>query len=108
MYFLSKHQRLKPDVAGSSEILELSKNFVMVNAEDDEAPHGDSAYELDGGYIPRILFSNLAGEVQPHIKNTERAKFHYYYPTASAIAEVMKEATRKLIPKSTEHVKEEL
>ena len=34
------------------QILELSANFVMVNAGDDDEP-SEEVYKPDGGYIPR-------------------------------------------------------
>ncbi|XP_046849929.1 thioredoxin domain-containing protein 12-like, partial [Xenia sp. Carnegie-2017] len=59
---------LKPQFAASKEIEELSKNFVMVNTEDDEEPK-DKAYAVDGAYIPRIYFVEPSGKVMDHIWN---------------------------------------
>ncbi|XP_075217204.1 thioredoxin domain-containing protein 12-like isoform X2 [Lycorma delicatula] len=49
---------LKPQVAASTEIRDLSKQFIMINVADDEEPH-DAKYAPDGAYIPRILFLQL-------------------------------------------------
>ena len=46
---------LKPKIAASEVVAKLSEKFVMVNLEDEEEPN-DSAFQPDGGYIPRILF----------------------------------------------------
>uniref|UniRef100_A0A914QHN5 Thioredoxin domain-containing protein n=1 Tax=Panagrolaimus davidi TaxID=227884 RepID=A0A914QHN5_9BILA len=49
---------LKKNFKGSNkrtELLELSKKFVMVNLEDDEEPD-DERYAPDGAYIPRLFF----------------------------------------------------
>eukprot|EP00116_Pleurobrachia_bachei_P013493 sb/3473755/ len=65
-------KRLKPIVSVSDEILELSQKFVMVNSEDDEAPMGDDSFSLDGGYIPRIIFLDSAGNIRPEFANVAR------------------------------------
>ncbi|CDW55633.1 Thioredoxin 7 domain containing protein [Trichuris trichiura] len=51
-------QALKPKFTKAKQIVELSKYFVMVNAQDDEEPW-EEVYKPDGAYIPRILFLGI-------------------------------------------------
>lgn len=41
---------LKAEMAASRELAQESTKFVMVNAEDDEEPHNEAVYNVDGGY----------------------------------------------------------
>eukprot|EP00035_Acanthoeca_spectabilis_P039025 m.58373 g.58373 ORF g.58373 m.58373 type:complete len:155 (+) comp9407_c0_seq1:1303-1767(+) len=87
---------LKPKFAASTEIQELSSKFVMVNVEDDEEPKGEM-YTPDGGYIPRILYLNSGGVVDPELKNANgNPKYGYYYSDETSVAEGMKAAAEKL------------
>ncbi|XP_072032023.1 thioredoxin domain-containing protein 12-like [Amphiura filiformis] len=81
---------LKPKFAESKEIERLSKEFVMVNVEDDEEP-SDSKFTPDGGYIPRILFLDADGNVNNAITNSRgNPKYKYYYPDPTGIIASMK------------------
>ena len=44
---------LKPKVAASKEFAEISKQFVVVNAENDEAPHSDTRFQ-----VSRLFFNS--------------------------------------------------
>ena len=58
----------------------------MVNAEDDEAPHGDTSFDIDGGYIPRIFFMDSNGAVKEDIINAGgNAKYKYFYSTEGMV-----------------------
>mmetsp|Transcript_2197 Transcript_2197/g.7894 ORF Transcript_2197/g.7894 Transcript_2197/m.7894 type:complete len:155 (-) Transcript_2197:95-559(-) len=85
-------KRLKPQFAESAEIQELSEKFVMVNAEDDEAPHADTRYQADGGYIPRIYFANANGDAMEQQNNARVAsgQYLYFYATPSEVIASMK------------------
>ena len=65
--------------ADSAEILAKSKDFVMVNLEDDEEP-ADDKYKPDGGYIPRIIMIDPASEeVMPITNEQGNPQYKYYY-----------------------------
>ena len=79
-------KRLKPLVAGSKAMLDLSDKFVMVNAEDDEAPGDDPSFNIDGGYIPRIILLDTSGTIRPEFSNKRRGeKYQYFYPSSDEI-----------------------
>ncbi|KAJ7378801.1 Thioredoxin domain-containing protein 12 [Desmophyllum pertusum] len=88
-------QNLKPKIAESKEIAELSKHFLMVNLEDDEIPK-DGKYDADGSYVPRIVFLDSDGNLKKEIdnENTDLDKTKYFYKTPEEIVKSMK----KLIP----------
>jgi len=95
---------LKPKFAASQDIQELSKEFVMVNVMDDEEPT-DEKYVPDGGYIPRILFLNSDGDVQPHLINSGgNPKYKYYYPDPNGVLVSMKKALKALGSKGAEEL----
>ncbi|EYC24547.1 hypothetical protein Y032_0013g1964 [Ancylostoma ceylanicum] len=90
----------------TKELIELSKNFVMVNVEDDDEPE-DEKYAPDGGYIPRIMF--LDTDAEPMETNNEaKYKNHkFFYPLVPQIVDGMKRALEefKALPKAGKKVK---
>ncbi|KAE9412943.1 hypothetical protein Angca_007037, partial [Angiostrongylus cantonensis] len=74
-----------------SDLIALSKKFVMVNVQDDDEPE-DKKYAPDGGYIPRILFLGSDGE--PLRTNNERRYKNnkHFYPLIPQVVEGMERA----------------
>jgi len=90
--------RLKPLFAASEDIARLSKEFVMVNMQDNEEPE-DSQFKPDGGYIPRILFGGSTGRVDADIVNESgNEKYKYFYNDAAGIVRSMRSALGKYGP----------
>eukprot|EP00092_Neocalanus_flemingeri_P003456 GFUD01003705.1.p1 GENE.GFUD01003705.1~~GFUD01003705.1.p1 ORF type:complete len:163 (-),score=35.51 GFUD01003705.1:270-758(-) len=84
-------KKLKALFSTDQEILDLSKNFVMVNLGDENEP-SDPLYKPDGGYIPRILFFHPDGSFLPSMINKDgNPKYKYYHFSTESVAASMEE-----------------
>eukprot|EP01006_Ploeotia_vitrea_P055033 TRINITY_DN67949_c5_g7_i1.p1 TRINITY_DN67949_c5_g7~~TRINITY_DN67949_c5_g7_i1.p1 ORF type:complete len:177 (-),score=23.15 TRINITY_DN67949_c5_g7_i1:89-619(-) len=81
-------KKLKPQIAESTEIVELSQHFVMSQVMDDEEPDGH-IYAPDGGYIPRILFFDYQGGLMEVINTGGNPEYKYYYSKAQDVINAM-------------------
>uniref|UniRef100_A0A1B0CKN5 Thioredoxin domain-containing protein n=1 Tax=Lutzomyia longipalpis TaxID=7200 RepID=A0A1B0CKN5_LUTLO len=88
-------RKLKTDFASDKKLLELSKNFVMLNTEDDEEPKARK-FQIDGLYFPRILFFSPCGKVLKEVINEKRENedCKYYYSTAMDITKSMQKVLK--------------
>jgi len=86
---------LKPKLANSYDVYELSKNFVMVNIEDDEEPE-DTDFFVDGGYYPRIFFLDPEGSVVKDLHNDNPAflKYKFSYNEVDSVVLAMRNAIK--------------
>ena len=88
-------KHLKPAVTQSKEMEALSRDFVMINLQDEEEPR-DAKYKPDGGYIPRVLFVRSDGEIMHDIYNADGSdNYKYYYSSPDYIVKSM-ERVKKL------------
>ncbi|XP_046850918.1 uncharacterized protein LOC124444366 [Xenia sp. Carnegie-2017] len=94
---------LKEEFAMYLNIAEISKYFVMVNLEDDEIP-SDEKYNIDGTYVPRILFIDSRGNVDIEVINENRRdkKAKYFYQHGIEVVASMKKVVIKLPSPSLE------
>ncbi|KRX42790.1 Thioredoxin domain-containing protein 12, partial [Trichinella murrelli] len=90
-------QVLKKKFVKAKPIIELSKYFIMINAQDDEEPWEED-FKPDGAYIPRILFLDTEGNVMKDIKNPSENfdQYTHYYSAPSPIIKSMKTVLSKL------------
>eukprot|EP00245_Coleochaete_scutata_P012673 TRINITY_DN4946_c0_g2_i2.p2 TRINITY_DN4946_c0_g2~~TRINITY_DN4946_c0_g2_i2.p2 ORF type:complete len:205 (-),score=36.70 TRINITY_DN4946_c0_g2_i2:723-1337(-) len=76
----------------TDEFVRISKDFVMIEAMDDDEPQGVQ-YGPDGGYYPRAVLMDPSGTVRPeYLPNkdpTSEFKYTFYFPPQ--MVEVMKE-----------------
>jgi len=88
-------KQLKPKFAASKSISDVSSEFVMVSAIDDEAPQADPAYAIDGGYIPRIIFADSNGKPYTEVFNESgNPRYKYFYSDPESIAKAMHAASK--------------
>jgi len=60
------------------EVVEASRQFVMVRANADYEPSLSRKYAIDGDYFPRTLFLRPDGTPAPRI-HAPRARYRYFY-----------------------------
>ena len=83
----------KPVFAKSNEISELSSQFVMVNAKFGQVPSAEPKLNLDGKYVPRIIFLDSQSNVLQGVTNKHgNPKFKYFHQTAETVIQAMKSA----------------
>jgi len=86
-------RKLKPRFASSPAIEQLSQHFVMINVQDNEDP-GITELKPDGGYIPRIMFTDAKGQVIREI-NSGNQQWKYFYGDIESICDSMKRASKQ-------------
>jgi protein-disulfide reductase (glutathione) len=84
-------QKLKPTFGGS-KVEQLSEQFVMVHVDQDAHPEV-ALYSPDGQYIPRVLFLDSDGNIDPQLQNPNgRDRFRYFYTPQDDLVASMREA----------------
>lgn len=74
------------------ELAKLTRDFVMVNVDQDEDP-SVRAYAIDGTYVPRVVFVDpKTGEPIEDLRNPSRHQSLYYYSPHDDLLGVMKKA----------------
>lgn len=87
----SRCQELKPAFT-QARLAELSEQFVMVNADQDQIP-AVLGYAPDGSYIPRVLFLDpTTGSADVALQNPSRSRYHYYYGPQDDLPAIMEKA----------------
>ena len=82
---------LKPKFEASKAIGQLSSQFVMINAKEGEEPMDDPKLNIDGAYIPRVIFLDSEANVLTGVSNEKgNPKYMYYHMDATSIVESMK------------------
>ena len=86
---------LKPKFAASKSIEKLSSQFVMVNAKEGEQPMDEPRFNIDGQYIPRIIFLDSNENVLADVINEDgNPQYKYYHMNAESIVQSMKKVIK--------------
>ena len=78
-------------------IAQASERFVMVNVDQDETPEA-LRHGPDGQYIPRILFFDAQGKLDPELSNPTRKRFKYFYTAHDDLGAMMQRALERHAP----------
>jgi len=74
-------------------------NLVSVEGESEVLSNEASAFQKDGGYIPRVYFLKADGTPDYSI-NGPNDKYKYFYSSPQILLDAMKKAKRALVPSS--------
>ena len=86
---------LKPKIAASKYIEKLSSKFVMVNAKEGEQPMEEPKFNIDGQYIPRIIFLDSNENVLANVINEDgNPQYKYYHMNAESVINSMKKVLK--------------
>jgi protein-disulfide reductase (glutathione) len=94
-----KCKALKKSAFADKTLKELSEEFVMVNVDQDTEPSARD-YAPDGNYIPRIVFLDPDGKLDPELKNPRPSRFKYFYTPQDDLAATMRKALERHADKS--------
>ena len=98
---------LKPKFAASKPLEKLSSQFVMINAKEGEQPMEDSKFNIDGQYIPRIIFLDSKENVLKNVINEDgNPQYKYYHMNAESIVDSMKKVLKLSADTKKDHDKE--
>jgi hypothetical protein len=93
---------LQGSLKNHNEVQRLSQNFLLVNCKGDEIPD-DADFYLDGEYSPKIVFTDVQGQVRPEYFNKRgKPEFKYYYVDGPQLEPSMREAAVGMLGKKAE------
>lgn len=72
-------------------LAQASERLVMVNLDQDQSPEA-LRHGPDGQYIPRILFFDPQGRLDPELQNPGRGKYKYFYTPQDDLVAIMQQA----------------
>lgn len=76
------------------QLAELSDKFVMINVDQDAEP-ASLKFAPDGTYIPRVVFFDPQGKLDPELLNPGRARFKYFYTRHDDLVGIMRRALER-------------
>ncbi|KAK9907999.1 hypothetical protein WJX75_001281 [Coccomyxa subellipsoidea] len=90
------------------KLLDISKDFLLINVGGDDNNKFGGEFAPDGGYIPRILFAEPNGTLRPDIKNPANPdQYAYFYQSVDAVKAGMENALKVLVEKKVPEAKPE-
>ncbi|HEY8376636.1 MAG TPA: thioredoxin family protein [Nannocystis sp.] len=89
----SQCKALRP-VFSDPDLVALSNHFVMINVDQDLEPES-LQYGPDGRYVPRVLFFDPAGDLDPAVYNRARRRYKYYYSPQDDLVGAMRQALER-------------
>ena len=84
--------------ASSEDISNTSEQFVMVNAQFGQEPSEESKFNVDGKYVPRIIFLDSSLNVLKDVINKSgNPKYKYFHKGERSVIDAMKQALAAVI-----------